>query len=49
MNIDVEFHGQLKGMVSEVIVNGNWIIPEALGCIGLEAFLGWIFFIENCL
>lgn len=30
MNIDVDFHGHMKGMVSEVIVNGTWNIPAAI-------------------
>jgi len=34
MNIDVEFHDQMKGMVSEVIVNGTWNIPEAISEFG---------------
>ena len=30
VSLDVNFHGHLKGMVSEVIVNGTWNLPAVL-------------------
>lgn len=30
MHIDVDFHGHMKGMVSEVIENGSWNIPAPI-------------------
>ena len=34
INLDVDFHGHLKGLLSEVIVNGNFILPTALTAVG---------------
>ncbi|XP_039690616.1 uncharacterized protein [Medicago truncatula] len=34
MNINVDFHGHMKGMVSEVIVNGTWNIPAVISDFG---------------
>jgi len=33
-HIDTDFHGHLKGTVSEVIVNGGWNFPAALTSYG---------------
>ena len=34
LNLDADFHGHLKGMVSEVIVNGTWNLPAVLSDVG---------------
>jgi len=34
LNISADFHGQLTGMVSEVIVDGTWIMPAAIADFG---------------